>query len=151
YPATETFQYIATNYPQSDSKDEALLWLAKSYLELTKVSDAENTFDFLRNERHFPKKIKGDFEAAQADFYLQTKNYHKAVEHLEKSVIFARKRDDRSRWSFILAQLYQKEMGDNIKAFDLYTRVIKLNPPYEMAFNAKMARARCFNITGKNS
>ncbi len=150
FTASETFQYIATNYPKSELKDEALLWLAKSYLELTKVSDAENTFDFLRNERHMPKKIKGDFEAAQGDFYLQTKSYTKAVEHLEKAVIFARKRDERSRWSFILAQLYQKEQGDNAKAFKTYTQVIKLNPPYEMAFNANMARARCFNITGKN-
>ena len=128
-----------------------MVWLAKTYLELTKVTDAENTFDFLRNERHFPAKKRGDLEAAEADFYLQTKNYPKAIEHLQKAVIFAKKRDDRSRWSFILAQLNQKELGDNAKAFDLYTRVIKLNPPYEMAFNAQMARARCFNINGKNN
>lgn len=151
YSALETFQYVATNYPLSNTKHEALLWQAKTNLELTKLNDAENIFDYLRNERGFPADLKGDFEGAQADFYMQTKNYPKAIEHLEKAVIFARKRDDRSRRSYILGQLYQKELGDNAKAFEMYTQVIKLNPPYEMAFNANMARARCFSVDGKNS
>src|SRR5258705_11418147 len=50
---------------------------------------------------------------------------------------------------FILAQVYQHE-NQNKKAFLYYTNCIHKNPPYEMAFNARINRARCFDSDNKN-
>jgi tetratricopeptide (TPR) repeat protein len=51
---------------------------------------------------------------------------------------------------FILAQLHQQH-GNYKIAFQLYTNVIKKNPPYEMDFNARINRARCYDAESKNS
>jgi len=43
-----------------------------------------------------------------------------------------------------LAQLYKKT-GSNKEAYDAFTRVIKLNPSFEMDFNARIYRAELEN------
>ncbi|MFM9028951.1 MAG: hypothetical protein ACKOQ6_13330, partial [Bacteroidota bacterium] len=82
----------------------------------------------------------------QADFYVQVKNYDKAIEHLKVAAKQSPKREDRIRFLFILAQLNQQE-GHFPEAFRIYTKVIKMNPKYEMDFNSRINRARCFDAT----
>ncbi len=148
FDAIETFKYIEGTYKTEPSRFAASLWLAKTYLELTQLRDAEDRLDYLRNQKDMPRNLKGEFEAVSADFYLQTKNEDKGIEHLTKASIHVSKRVDRIRYMFILGQLYQKH-GDYKKAFDLYTHVIKKNPPYEMDFNARINGARCSDAEGK--
>jgi hypothetical protein len=51
---------------------------------------------------------------------------------------------------FILAQIYQHE-NQYKNAFRFYTEVIRKNPVYEMAFNARINRARCFDSDDKRA
>ncbi len=148
FDAIETFKYVESTYKTEDNRFAASLWLAKCYLELTQLRDAEDRLDYLRNQKDMPRKLKGEYEAVAADFYLQTKNVQKGIEHLKKASILAKKRNDRIRYMFILAQLYQKQ-NDYKRAFNLYTKVIKMNPVYEMAFNARINRARCYDAEDK--
>ncbi len=149
FDAIETFKYIESTYKTEPTRFAASLWLAKCYLELTQLRDAEDRLDYLRNQKDMPKKLKGEYEAVAADFYLQTKNVQKGIDHLKKASILAKKRNDRIRYMFILAQLYQKQ-NDFKRAYSLYTRVIKMNPVYEMAFNARINRARCYDAESKD-
>jgi len=59
---------------------DASMWIAKTYLELTQLNEAEGKLDYLRNIREFPKKNKWELEATFADFYVQVRNYEKAIE-----------------------------------------------------------------------
>ncbi len=148
FDAIETFKYIEGTYRTEPTRFAASLWLAKTYLELTQLRDAEDRLDYLRNQKDLPRKLRGEFEAVAADFYLQTKNVDKGIEHLTKAAVSARKREDRIRYMFILGQLHERQ-GDFKKAFGFYTQVIKKNPPYEMDFNARINRARCSDAQGK--
>ncbi len=148
FDAIETFKYIESTYKTEPTRFAASLWLAKCYLELTQLRDAEDRLDYLRNQKDMPRSLKGEYEAVAADFYLQTKNVTKGIEHLKKASIHAKKRTDRIRYMFILAQLYQKQ-NDYKRAFNYYTLVIKKNPPYEMDFNARINRARCYDSDSK--
>ncbi|MBL0104822.1 MAG: hypothetical protein IPP51_14300 [Bacteroidetes bacterium] len=49
-----------------------------------------------------------------------------------------------------MAQLHQQKNEINL-AYDLYTKVIKMNPPYEMGFNARLNRARCSDVNSGNN
>lgn len=149
FEAIETFKYVEVTYKKEPTRHLASLWLAKTYLELTQLNEAEDKLDYLRNQSDFPRKSKWELDAVNADFYLQTKNFTKAIDHLTKASIGAPKREDRIRFMFILAQLKQQE-GDFQGAFQLYSRVIKMNPRYEMAFNARINRARCYDANSKN-
>ncbi len=144
FEAMETFKYVETTYKKESGRHLGSLWIAKTYIELTQMREAEEKLDYLRNQPDFPKKSKWELEAVNADYYLQTKNYDKAVEHLTKASALVKNREKKIRYLFILAQLRQQK-GEFKQAFDLYTKIIKMNPPYEMAFNSRLNRARCYD------
>lgn len=143
FTAIEAFEYIERAYKKESSRFAASLWLAKTYIELTQLNEAEEKLDFLRNQKDLPKNLRSDLEAVWADFYLQTKNYDKGAEHLQKAIALTKKRTERVRWTFILAQIQQKN-NKNKEAYELYSKVIKMNPKYEMSFVSKINRSRCY-------
>jgi tetratricopeptide (TPR) repeat protein len=146
WSAIETFQFVASSYNNKPIRFDALLWLTQSYLELGKTPDAEYLLDFLKNDKEFPwKKKRGEYYAIAANYDMQKENYEKAAEELKNAIASTKKKQDRIRYTFILAQLYQKN-NDCASAYPLYNRVIKKNAPYEMEFNARINRARCFDI-----
>lgn len=146
WAAIETFQFVASSYNTKPIRFRALLWLTQAYLELGKTPDAEYLLDFLKNDKEFPwKKLRGEYYAISANFNIQKENYEKAAEDLKSSIASTKKKQDRIRYSFILAQLYQKANNCD-RAFPIYNQVIKQNAPYEMEFNARINRARCFDI-----
>ena len=144
WTAIETFQYTSSEYKEGQVRYDALIWLTRSYLELGKVTDAEYLLDYLKNEKAIPLRLKSEYAATAANFYLQRNNIPKAIEEMEHAAAYTRKKDIRARYYFILAQLHQKQ-GELQPAFAAYTKVIRLNPPYELSFNARINRARCFD------
>jgi tetratricopeptide (TPR) repeat protein len=146
FQAMETFKYVESTYKKETGRHVASLWIAKTYLQLTQLREAENKLDYVNNQADFPKNDRWELNAVNADYHLQTRNYDKAAEYLAKAITQVPDREKKIRWRFILAQLDQQK-GDNKKAFDLYTKVIKMNPPYEMAFNSRLNRARCYDAS----
>lgn len=148
WTAIETFQYTSSEYKTGHIRTDALLWLTKTYLELGKTVDAEYLLDYLKNDKEFPLRLKGDYAATYASYYLQKNQIPEATEQLKKAAASTRKKDVRARYYFILGQLQQRQ--DSLQeAFASYSKVIRLNPPYEMSFNARINRARCFDITSE--
>ncbi|MFN3916427.1 MAG: tetratricopeptide repeat protein [Flavobacteriales bacterium] len=93
-----------------------------------------------QKEPEVPPKLKRDVELVYADLYLREKNYQKALEKLEEAVKFKHKRKKRARIYFIMAQLYQRQ-GRVENANQMYAEVIKLNPRYDMTFQATIFQA----------
>ena len=150
FEAIETFKFVEATYKKEPSRFLASMWLAKSYLELTELREAEEKLDYLRNQSEFPQKNMWEIEAVNADFYLQTKNIEKTIQHLTRAAVLVRDREKKIRYNFILAQLYQQK-GEFKQAYDLYTKIVKMNPKYEMAFNARLNRARCYDSSSGSS
>jgi tetratricopeptide (TPR) repeat protein len=150
WTAIETFQFISSEYKDSEIRPEALLWLTKTYLELGKNVDAEYLLDYLKNDKKFPDQLLGHYNAVVAQFHMQKGDLPRATEALKKAAATTKKKESRARYSFILGQLYQK--ADSLQeAFKEYDKVLKLNPPYEMAFHARINRARCFDTASGSS
>jgi len=150
WTSVETFQYVAAEWKNDPSRYEALIWLSQSYLQLARTPDAGYLLDFMNNDPKLPTKQRGLFHAVYADFYLQKQEPDNAVLELEKAVNHTRKKQSRNRYNYILAQLYQQR-GDYEKAFALYQKVVRGNPDYEMAFNAKINRARSFDVNSPDA
>jgi len=145
WTAIETFQYTSSEYKDSPIRPIALLWLTKTYLELGKVSDAVYLLDYLKNDKKFPVELKGEYNAVLAQYHWLRNDIPRTIEALAAASATTVKKDDRARYNFILGQLYQKQ-GFLDSAFTAYQKVIKLNPPYELAFNARISRARCYDV-----
>ncbi len=147
WAAIETYQFVSSSYPKDAIRYDALLMLAQCYLELGKTPDAEFLLDYLRNEKAFPwKKRSGEFYAVAASYQIQKNNYEKAAEELSKAITFTKNKKVKARYYFILGQLYQK-LEKFQDAFTNYQLAMRRAPTYEMEFNARINRARCYDIT----
>ena len=91
----------------------------------------------------FPKNFNREIAPIYADLFLRQKKYPKAVEKLKEAIELEKKRQFKTRLIFILAQV-QQELG-NGQASSLYEQVVKLNPKYEMAFQAKIKQALAYS------
>ncbi len=150
FTAAETFQFTAGKYKGSMVGDISYIWLIKSYLMLKKYNQAESVINVALASETFPKKNVSELFAVIAWYHIDKKNYIKAIEYLEKSISVERKKSLRARYSYICAQLYEI-IQDEEKASIRYQQVLKLSPPYELAFNAKINSAKLVQVNSRNS
>jgi tetratricopeptide (TPR) repeat protein len=151
--AAETFDYIVKTYPEFETKYPAMLWLARANDQLKKYEKAESTLDFVQekmDKTSLPKVADRAFPLAYADYHIKQENYQPAIEYLISGIEKNRKKSVRARLRFILAQIYQYN-GNLNAATELYKKVIKMNPPYVMAFNAKINEAICYDASTGSS
>jgi len=117
---------------------EGQLWLAKTYLEREKYADAERLlYQLYRDPKTF-KDIKAETVATLAYYELDKRDApQEAIKYLDEAIELSKKKTDRARLSFILAQIYEAQ-GNDDPARALYDKVIKSSSNYEMVFNAKL-------------
>ena len=147
--AEETFKFILSEYPDEYVAFETLIWLSRLYCETAEYIEAENVLNLLTVNQEIPKKLTSDLYATQADYYLKQGKYKNAIEPLTIAFDHTSKKKYRIRYAFILGQLHQ-EAGDPGKASEYYEKVIKMNPPYEMSFTARVNRASVY-VAGSGS
>ncbi|MBE9467903.1 MAG: tetratricopeptide repeat protein [Bacteroidetes bacterium] len=147
YPAIETFNYVVQQYNNDPVRYEGLLWLTRTYNEMNNFSKSEELLNQIEGEKNkLPKKLEEDFMAVYADFFLKQKKYEEAIPKLLKAIEYNKKKKTIVRYKYILAQIYQK-IDDNDNASLYYNEVIKLQPEYEMAFNAKINLAILYDTS----
>ena len=139
------FRHIIQVYDDQASRLEANLWLARINNQQGNFRDAARVLEQLNSERTFPRKLRSLFHATYAQHFILQKQFEKAIPWLQNALKYSGSRNLRTRYSFILAQLFQ-ETGNSAQATYYYAQVIKKNPPYEMTFNAKINRAGTFDV-----
>lgn len=137
--AAATFSYMSRLYAtQPAIYGQARAWLAKSYCELGWTYDAEDVLrNMLRDSIHY--KAQADFDYAQCDYYLHTRQYKEAAAYLSKVIGHERRRKQKAREWFLMGQL-QRQLGNPSAAYKAFARVTRLNPPYQTEFNARIAQ-----------
>ncbi len=138
--AARTFQFIISEYSMNQIRHEARVWLARTYSERGRYNEARLLFEEMIGDRDFPADLKVELYSTIADFHLKRERLDEAIVNLEKALEVARRKEKRIRYTYILAQLYERT-GNFSKASDYYARVIRMNPPYEMVFNARINQA----------
>jgi tetratricopeptide (TPR) repeat protein len=141
--AKETFMFILNEFKNEEVVYDTRIWLARLYNETGEYKSSEEILEELEDDVNIPKRLKVDFYTTVADLHIKQGNLAEAIPNLENARDKIRKKRLRVRYTFILAQLYEKQ-GDLQKASKLYNKVVKMNPPYEMTFNAKINRALAY-------
>lgn len=141
--ASDVFKKVINDFKNQPIVYEAQIWQAKVSIETAQYISASDILTSLVNNTEFPKKILPELYTTYADFYLRQKDYPKAIDYLVKALEIEKQKKIRTRYLFILAQLSEKT-GNLKLASDYYTQVIKLNPAYDMAFNAHINRALAY-------
>lgn len=148
--ALETFDFITREFPKETSHYEALIWMARIHAENEEYREAELGVTSLEGDKKFPKKLLLELYETSADLALKQNQYDKALKSLDKALKLVHKRKLKIRYTYILAQLYQQTKQFK-KATEMYTKVIRKNPPYEMTFNARINLASSVEEGSKNN
>lgn len=140
--ATEYFDYTAKAYRKDKNTHlSALNWKARSLMQLQSNIQAGKILDTVIIDLDSVKKNKAEPLATLAQMSINQHDYKKAISYLEQAIKESGNMQARTRWPYILAQLYEHE-----KQYDLslrnYTKVENSNSPFEMYFNAKLSKIR---------
>lgn len=147
--STGTFSYIIKHY--SSDKDmvaQCQLWIVRAYAETGWIYEAQEVLSKVKQDDLKAGNI-GLFADVNADLLLKQKQYKDAIPFLELALKKEHSKIQKQRFNFLLAQLYTKT-GDKKAAYNAYSKVIKLNPSYEMDFNARIYRIEVGNETGNS-
>jgi tetratricopeptide (TPR) repeat protein len=145
--AKQTFLLVINKYKSEDSKYQAMLWLAKTYVELREFKNAENVLIDLRKVKKYDREYKLQMDLLNASMFMKQKKYTKAANKLKLATENEKKKKEKTRHLFILAQIYQ--FNEKYKlAEEHYKIVIKRNPNYDMTFMAKINLAEIFEKSG---
>lgn len=150
FEGLESFQFVYTEYKRNPIKWDALLWIARSYLETEQYSQARTALDLVTAKKNnFPEALKGEYFLIEADYYIKRKQYKEAIQNLAIAINFIKKKKDAARYHYILAQLYEMQERKR-QAKGEYDLVLKAKPGYDLFFNAQLSRARLFSGRGSD-
>ena len=136
--AAATFSYMSRLYAtQPAIYGKARAWLAKCYIEQNWNYDAEDVIrNMLRDSIHWRAQKEWDYTFA--DYYIHTGNTEQAIPYLKKVISHEMRRKQKAREWYLMGQL-QASIGNKKEAYKAFRHVIRQNPPYELAFNARIA------------
>lgn len=129
---------------QPPSRNDALLWLARTLIEQREMGDAAGLIHTLQQDPNLPKRLQDDLQEIAAYWFYQEEQYDSTAAYLERSLSVAENKRDKARSEFLLAQLYEKT-GDFAKASQYYNlasqhTTVQLMDIYAQMNNAKMRR-----------
>jgi tetratricopeptide (TPR) repeat protein len=149
FAARDLFQFVYSRFKDPDIKAKSQIGVFRCLYMTGKLDDAEGLISALSTDKSFPASQKYALDEARAALLIKREKYSLAVEPLQRLVANTRNRPRKARLHFILAQVLQRS-GKNEQAVGHYARVLKLNPPYEMAFNAQINQVLCINAGQKS-
>ena len=119
------------------ARSSAVIMLARSYIQSKEFDKALSVLTFIEADRTIPDNYLTDFKLAQVEYFIAISNEAKAITPLKLSISEIKKKKNKARPSYVLAQLYERN-GNKDSASAAYLTVLKCNPDYAMEFNAKL-------------
>ncbi|MBK7134248.1 MAG: tetratricopeptide repeat protein [Bacteroidales bacterium] len=147
--AISLLNFTITDANDPDLKTEASIWLARIYNETKNYNESSRLLNDIGLRDDHPKVLKSMYYTTLADLYIKQKRYPEAIDPLSKSLKLVSGKRTKYRLTYLLAQLFE-QTGDGAKATSLYREVVKMNPPYDVEFNARINIAGVFDVNSGN-
>ena len=136
--AAITFAYMSRLYQtQPAIYGKARAWLAKCYIENDSPYDAEDVIAKMNRDSLDWRAVK-EWDYTYADYYLHQKRFDEAIPYLKKVIKHEMRKKQKAREWYLLGQIYAAQ-GKRTEAYKAFQHVVRLNPPYEIEFNARIA------------
>ncbi|RYZ93867.1 MAG: tetratricopeptide repeat protein, partial [Sphingobacteriaceae bacterium] len=142
FNAQEYFNYVLRSYnTDPELVQEAMVWKARTLMQLKQIPEAKLVLDTALQNINPKKSITADVYATKLQYDIYEQEYADGEEMAKLAVEHSKSTMQRLRWTFILAQL-QELNAKPADAIANYTRIVKSNAVFEMAFNADLNRIR---------
>lgn len=123
------------------SRNDAILWMARTLIEKEEYAEAGGLINTLQVDPNLPKRLRDDLEELNAYWFFKQGYYDSTAVHLEKALSKAANNQDKSRWEFLLGQLYDLG-GQYEKASDYYAKAAKHTVDPLMDIHARLNDAK---------
>ncbi|WP_234408644.1 type IX secretion system periplasmic lipoprotein PorW/SprE [Marinilabilia salmonicolor] len=140
YEGIGAFNMVLQLFPEKSVRFEAMLWMARAYIEMGDFKNAKLYLDRYSSGVEDEKKFLSTAAATHAWFWIAQDQPEKAMEYCPLAAENATDRWQRVRWYFIMGQLAEK-IDNSAMAIDAYEKVVSMNPDYEMVIHARVKNA----------
>ena len=148
--AEDIFLYLARTVDTNDAQAWAYSWLGRIYLKQGEFVKAKNMLAKAENYRNTSEDVGIHTGYVFTQYHISQENYEAAVRTLEDAIELIKKKKDRARPLFVLAQL-QRAMGDSEAAIETFSIVADMRVPYELEFQANIQQAMTYERKGGSS
>ncbi|CAM3322984.1 Gliding motility protein [Flavobacterium longum] len=148
-PALDAFNYVLYKYPKSDKIYEAKIWREKTNMRLENDVLAVQNLEKLLKEIKFKDQIFADANATMAQAYLNVEQKDSAIAKLRLATKFTKSNEEKARYRFILAQLYER-MNEPDSAFATYQSVIDMKRKSPRVYVIQAHAGQAKQYTAKN-
>ncbi|HEX2970296.1 MAG TPA: tetratricopeptide repeat protein [Bacteroidales bacterium] len=147
--AESVFNYCVNEANDLLIKKEAMLWLARIKNETGDRPEANRLLNEFEVTTDLPRDLKAMYYSTLADLFIRQKKYQESTDPLLKALDLTSGKKNRYRLTYLLAQVYE-QMGNSMLATGYYRKVVNMNPPYEVEFNARINLAGVFDVNSGN-
>jgi hypothetical protein len=105
-------------FSEPPSRNDAFIWQIRNFLAQDQFAEAASLIVTLKNDPQFPKRLQNDLHEVQAYWFYKNNMWDSAAVHLSEALDNATTKQEKARWEFLLAQLY--EMTGNYKESEKY-------------------------------
>ncbi|MBK9392229.1 MAG: tetratricopeptide repeat protein [Bacteroidetes bacterium] len=148
--AAALFEYCITAAGDKGIKDEATIWLARVHNENGNYNESLRILTELGINSESSKAFQSMYNSTMADLFIKQKRYSEAIDPLKRAVAQASGKKTKYRLTFLLAQLYDIN-GNPSEATSYYKKVIKMRPPYEVEFYARIKLPGVLDVETMNT
>lgn len=140
----ETSTFLERTFTLPPSRNDALVWQIRTLIEMEEYPDAAGLINTLQNDMNFPGRLKPDLEEVNAYWFYKQGMYDSSASHLEKALDNSIDAEDRARWEFLLAQLFEINKNRE-KATEYYNRAMKHTTNPLLDIYANLNNAKMYN------
>ena len=151
-PALEAFNYILYKSPGSDKIHEAKIWREKTNMRLENDALALQNMQLILKDIKLKNQIFADANATISQAFLNLGQKDSAIAKLKLATQFTKSKEEKARYRFILAQLYE-DLDYKDSAFAAYQSVIdmKRKSPRQYVIHAKTNQAQLSDFKTSDS
>ncbi|MFI5185334.1 MAG: tetratricopeptide repeat protein [Chitinophagales bacterium] len=143
-----------TNLPKKifslpPSRNEAFIWQIRNFLAWGQYPEAASLIATLKADPAFPRRLNNDLEEVQAFYFYKQNQWDSAALHLSNALGNATNGQERGRWEFLTAQMYELS-GNNDLAQHFYEKSIGHTVDPVMAVYARLYSIKVDKTGGDN-
>jgi hypothetical protein len=147
--AAPVFEYCIKEANDPEIKTEASIWLSRIYNESGKYAEGFRILNEMDLKNESSGSLKSMYYTTLADLFIKQKKYSEAADPLSKAIKLVSGKRAKYRLTYLLAQINERA-GNSERAIALYREVTKMNPPYDVEFNARINIAGVFDVNSGN-
>jgi tetratricopeptide (TPR) repeat protein len=120
-------------WARQPSRNESFIWQIRTFLAKDEMAEASGLIETLKHDPLFPDRLKTDLREMQALWFYKQQLYDSSAFYLEQALDNAENREERSRWEYLIGQMYEKA-GKSEQAAEFFEKAVShtLNPVLEV-------------------